>query len=155
MVRRLNATHRSCYPEDLPLDVIGTLNGWTFSPENDLEANLTELGGPEDQASLLTVFAALWYGDEQATRRLRESAQLPEPVIRRQMMQLTSWYGYEFLLHALAESETEPELLAEIEERLASPLWADTYNAFNEHLAFTSVMVDEAGTPVETWSDSD
>lgn len=153
VVRRLNDTHEESFPLDLPLDVVGALTGFDYCAEDDL-VDPDEMEVDTHAGGALRIRAALWHGDLRRTMRLREYAARPEPGLRRHLVQIAGWYGYRFLLQELALSETDPRLLAQIEELLDRPA-ADTFNAFGDHFGGDPVMVDGAGNPVETWDDPD
>lgn len=153
VVARLNQQLGRDFPHDLPLDAIGALNGFQFTSERQLAGALRD---PEDPARLATaihIHAALWAGDLQRTRRLREFAARPEPEVRLKLGQVAFWYGYRWLAEELALTETDPALREQLEDLVIQGGTADTYNAFDDYFAGVPMMVDDSGAPVETWSD--
>ncbi|GLW66773.1 hypothetical protein Arub01_50170 [Actinomadura rubrobrunea] len=153
VVRRLNEEHEESFPVDLPLDVVGALTGFDYCGEDDL-VDPDELDVDAHVAGALRIRAALWHGDLRRTLRLGEYADRPEPELRRRLVEIAGWYNHRWLLQELALTETDPDLLARIEERLDRPE-EDAFNAFGDYFGDGPVMVDAAGNAVETWDDRD
>jgi hypothetical protein len=152
VVKRLNDEYNADFPTDLPLDVIGALSGFNFARETGLIHNLTEPEDMDQLAAGIRIFAALWCGDLKQTARLREFAGHEEPTVRLAVAQAASWYGYRFLLEEIALAETEPDMIAALENLVIQGSDPDTFNAFGDHFHEQPVMIDRNGDAVHTWT---
>lgn len=154
VVERLNRELDFDYPTDLPLDVIGALNGFLLSSEGELAPHL-DVPYEDVDPMALRVHAALWCGDMRRTRRLADYVGHPSREVRVELARLANWYGYAWLAEELALAETEPELREAFEDLAVSGGNPDTYNAFNDYFSDLPIMIDDAGRPVATWSDDE
>lgn len=149
-VAQLNDELNADFPVDMPLDAIGTLTGFNFSRERGLVNNLTEPENTDYLIGGLRIFAALWSGDLRETQRLRAYTDHPDVKVRIALASIASWYGYQFLLQDLALTETDPDLIDELEDLQitvgSGP--GDNYNAFGDYFDGSPVMVDHNGQPV-------
>ena len=155
VLRRFNENYRSCFPLDMPLDVVGALAGFQFATEETLEPFLTEPRDTIELATGLRVFAGLWCGDLRRVHRLREFADHTDPGVRLELARAANWYGYRFLLEEIALAETDPEMVANLEGLIIEGSRPDTFNAFGDHFDERPIMIDRNGAPVDTWDDAD
>lgn len=118
VVGRVNEAFGTEYPQDLPIDAVGALLGFSFDGPDDLEAALRASSDPGEKAGLLLVIAALRHSDLDLQGLLGEFIGHPDPLLRATVCNVAIAYNYEWMLEAMSATERDPELLAQIEEML-------------------------------------
>jgi tetratricopeptide (TPR) repeat protein len=141
VVERVNAAFGCAYPTDLPLDVLAVLGDYPVMDTGALEAALDDQDEPEQTAAILRLLGALWHGDLAALTRLGGYLASPERVVRAQAVNLALDHGLDFLVDRLCLTETDEEILGQIEEI------ADTRLADGTGTRGRSVVSEHPGGP--------
>jgi tetratricopeptide (TPR) repeat protein len=136
VIAAVNQRFGSEYPTDMPIDGIAALLGFRFDAAEDLEHQLAAIGHGGDAeiaAGLLQVTSALRHDDLSVTALYRRWMEHGAAVVRSTLYNIFVAHNHESLLEEACVTESDAEMLAQIEAVLDQGIAPVTWDPYRDY----------------------